>query len=171
MKLCVQLVPRPLWGRSLREALGKARWDKLRHKLIEAKGVHCEICGSTDRLHGHEVWAYRTKHGAAPTAVLLKVQIICIDCHAICHFARTTRLFQAGIISRERYGALRKHFRKVNGCRQREFDKHFLDALRTWTRQSKKRWKIDWDDFREQVDIAKAARAKWAKANAHRIIS
>jgi hypothetical protein len=148
MKLRVQLVPRPLWGRKLREALGKARWDKLRHKLIETNGAHCEICGSTERLHGHEVWAYRTKN-CPPTVVLLKVQIICVDCHAIRHFARTTRLFQAGVISPEQYGALRKHFRKVNGCRQHQFDKHFLDALRTWARRSKKRWKIEWGEFRE----------------------
>ncbi|MDE2332853.1 MAG: hypothetical protein KGK16_19020 [Bradyrhizobium sp.] len=165
MRLRIQLVPKRLFERSLREALGKARWDKLRRKLMETNGAHCEICGNTDRLHGHEVWAYRDKKGAA-TALLLRVQIICIDCHDIRHFARTTRLFQAGIISPERYSALRKHFRKVNGCRQRDFDEHFARALRTWAARSKKQWKIDWGDFRAQVDVAKAARAKWAQAHA-----
>jgi hypothetical protein len=167
MKLRIQLVPKPLFERTLRDALGKARWDKLRHKLIEANGAHCEICGSPNRLHGHEVWAYRDKSGVA-TAVLLKVQIICIDCHDICHFARTTKLFQAGIISPERYGTLRRHFRKINRCRQRDFDNHFLRSLRTWASRSKKRWKIDWADFREQVEVAKAARTKWAEARAVR---
>ena len=165
MRLHIQLVPKPLFERTLREALGKARWDKLRHKLIETIGSHCEICGSTERLHGHEVWAYRVKNGTA-TAVFLKVQIICIDCHDIRHFARTTRLFQAGIISPERYGVLRKHFRKVNGCRQPEFDDHFRRVLRTWARRSKRRWRIDWGGFREQVKIAKAARFKWAQNHA-----
>lgn len=80
MKLCIKLVPKPLFERTLREALGKARWDKLRHQLIETNGGQCEICDSTEGLHGHEVWAYREKNGAE-TAVLLKVQIVCIDCH------------------------------------------------------------------------------------------
>jgi hypothetical protein len=167
MKLRIQLVPKPLFERSLREALGKARWDKLRHKLIETNGAHCEVCGDTERLHGHEVWVYRVKDATA-TAVLLKVQIICIDCHDIRHFARTTNLFRAGIITPERYGELRKHFRKVNGCRQRQFDEHFARALRTWaSRSKKKKWRIEWGDFNEQVEIAKAARARWALARRH----
>lgn len=163
MKLQVQLVPKPLFERTLREAIGKARWDKLRHKLIETNGAHCEICGSTERLHGHEVWAYQ-ENRADPTAALRKVQIICIDCQDIRHFARTTKLFQAGIIASDRYSALRRHFRRVNGCRQAEFDDHFRRSLRKWSRRSRKRWKIDWGVFREQVEQAKAARAKWARA-------
>jgi hypothetical protein len=165
MRLRIQLVPKPLFEWTLREALGKARWDKLRHALIETKGAQCEICGSSDRLHGHEVWAYREKNGAA-TAVLLKVQIICIDCHDIRHFARTTKLFQAGIIKPERYGALRKHFRKVNACRQRDLDGHFVRELRIWGRRSKKHWEIDWGEFQKQVEAASAARNKWAKSHA-----
>jgi hypothetical protein len=148
----------------LREALGKARWDKLRHALIETNGAHCEICGSGERLYGHEVWAYREKNGAA-TTVLLKVQIICIDCHDIRHFSRTTKLFRAGIIKPERYGALRKHFRKVNGCRQRDFDDHFVRELRTWASRSKRRWRIDWGGFHKQVETASAARTKWAQTH------
>jgi hypothetical protein len=163
VRLTIQLVPKTLFGRTLREALGKARWDKLRHKLIEANGARCEICENTERLHGHEVWAYREANRAA-TAALLKVQIICIDCHDIRHFARTTRLFQAGVIKTERYGALRKHFRRVNECRQREFDEHFGRALRRWAKRSRKKWRIDWGEFREQVRAAKAARAKWAQS-------
>lgn len=163
MRLRIQLVPKPLFERTLREALGKARWDKLRNALIETKGAHCEICGSSAR-HGHEIWAYREKDGVA-TAVLLKVQIICIDCHDIRHFARTTKLFQAGIIKPERYGALRKHFRKVNGCRQSDFCNHFARELRTWGRRSKKRWTIDWGEFRKQVEAASAARTKWAQSH------
>jgi hypothetical protein len=168
MKLAIQLIPRTLFKRTLREALGKARWDKLRRKLVEEAGVRCEICGNTDRLHGHELWSYRQKNGVA-TATLLKVQIICIDCHDIRHFARTTRLFQSGIISPERYGVLRKHFRKVNGCRQHEFDDHFVGALRAWAQRSRKKWRIDWGHFREDVKAAKVARAKWAQAREHRV--
>jgi hypothetical protein len=99
------------------------------------------------------------------TAVLLRVEIVCIDCHDIYHWGRTTKLFQAGIISGDRYGFLRKHFRKVNGCRQQVFDDHFLSSARIWSRRSKKRWKIDWGDFEPAVAEAKAAREAWAARN------
>jgi hypothetical protein len=63
LRLRIELVPKRLWEQNLRlsNGLGKWRWDKLRHKLIEANGARCEICGATKRLHGHEVWEYREK--------------------------------------------------------------------------------------------------------------
>src|SRR5712691_8837412 len=84
LKLRIELIPRPLWERNLRlsDGLGKARWGKLRHKLIEKNGARCTICGKTERLHGHEVWAYREK-STVGTAMLLRVEIVCIDCHDI----------------------------------------------------------------------------------------
>jgi hypothetical protein len=162
LKLRIELVPKPLWGRNLRSSygLGKARWDKLRGKLIESNGARCAICGKTERLHGHEVWAYREKKTVG-TAALLRVEIICIDCHDIHHWARTVKLIQAGIVKHSRDMALRKHFRKVNGCHQRDFDNHYLRSLRIWSKRSKKRWRVDWRSFREQVEVAEAARAKW----------
>jgi hypothetical protein len=78
------------------------------------------------------------------TATLLSVEQVCVDCHDIHHWARTTKLFQAGRISSERYTHLRKHFRTVNGCPQEVFDDHFLQSARVWEERSSKRWKIDW---------------------------
>ena len=169
MKLRIELVPKRLWGRNLRssEGLGKARWDKLRHKLIETSGARCVICGSTAKLHGHEVWAYREKKTVG-TAVLLRVEIVCIDCHDIHHWARTVKLIQAGVVKHSRDMALRKHFRKVNGCRQRDFDNYFRRSLRIWFRRSKKRWRLDWGVFRDQVEAAETARKKWSQTHNRR---
>jgi hypothetical protein len=167
LKLRIELVPKPLWGRNLRsnDGLGKKRWDKLRHKLVESDGARCAICGNTEKkLNGHEVWDYREKKTVG-TAALLRVEIVCVDCHDIHHWARTTRLFQACRIASERYGFLRKHFRKVNGCRQADFDRHFLHSMRVWSRQSKKRWKIDWGAFASPIAEANAARETWAGRN------
>jgi len=166
LKLRIELVPKRLWERNLRssDGLGKARWDKLRRKLLKANGARCAICGSTERLQGHEVWAYREKTTVG-IAVLLRVEIVCIDCHDIHHWGRITKLFQTGRITSERYGFLRRHFRKVNGCPQRVFDDHFLRSARIWLRQSEKRWKIDWGDFKSAVAEAKAARVAWAARN------
>lgn len=166
LKLRIELVPKPLWEQNLRlsDGLGKARWDKLRRKLIETQGARCAICGGTERLHGHEVWEYREKKTVG-TAALLRVEIVCIDCHDIHHWGRTTKLFQAGTIGGDRYGFLRKHFRKVNGCRQQVFDDHALRSARIWLKRSKKRWKVDWGAFDPVVAEAKAAREAWAARN------
>src|SRR5262249_953877 len=106
LKLRIELVPKRLWEQNLRSALGKARWDKLRRKVIETNGARCAICGSTKRLHGHEVWAYRETK-ALVTARLVRVEIVCIDCHDIHHWGRTTKLFEKGTIPRGRYLFLR----------------------------------------------------------------
>ena len=167
LKLRIELVPKKLWEQNLRlkDGLGKYRWDKLRREIIEKNGPRCTVCGSTDRkLHGHEVWDYREKKTVG-TAVLLRVEIVCIDCHDIHHWGRTTKLFQAGVISGERYGHLRKHFRSVNRCTQEVFDRHFLRNARVWMQRSKKRWKVDWGDFATVVADAKAARNAWAARN------
>ena len=167
LKLRIELVPERLWEQNLRhhDGLGKHRWDKLRRQIIKKNGARCNICGATDRkLHGHEIWDYREKKTVG-TAVLLGVEIVCIDCHDIHHWGRTTKLFQDGVISAERYRHLRKHFRRVNRCTQEVFDRHCLRNARIWSLRSKKRWKIDWGDFKPAVTEAKAARDAWAARN------
>jgi hypothetical protein len=167
LKLQIELVPKRLWEQNLRssEGLGKARWDKLRRELMKERGPRCEICGATgQRLSGHEVWDYREKKTIS-TAVLLKVAIVCVDCHDIHHWGRTTRLFEDGKITAERYKHLRKHFRTVNRCRQKVFDKHILQSAWLWEQRLKKKWKIDWGAFAPFVAEAKAARDVWAEHN------
>jgi hypothetical protein len=169
LKLRIELIPKPLWEQNLRlhDALGKGRWDTLRRKLIKTNGAQCAICGATERLHGHEIWEYREKKTVG-TALLLRVEIVCIDCHDIHHWGRTTKLFEAGVISRDRYGFLRKHFRKVNRCRQHVFDNHFIQSARVWSRRSKKRWKVDWGSYGPAIAEAKAGREAWAARNPDR---
>jgi len=166
LKLRVELIPKPLWEQNLRvrDGLGKARWDKLRRQLIEKHGARCAICGATEHLHGHEIWDYREKKTVG-TVVLLRVEIVCGDCHDIHHWGRRTKLFEAGTITAERYNHLKKHFRKVNHCRQEVFDNHFRLSARVWMTRSKKRWKVDWGDFAPAVAEAKAARDAWAARN------
>jgi hypothetical protein len=160
LKLQIEMVPKPLWGRNLHSTygLGKERWVKVRQQLLKAHGARCAICGTTGRLHGHEVWDYRVKKTVG-TAVLLRVEMICIDCHDIRHWGRTTELFRADIIAAKRYSHLRKHFRRVNGCSQEVFDIHILESERLHTDRSTKRWTIDWGDFASAVAEARAARA------------
>src|SRR5262245_50157823 len=96
LKLQIQLVPKRLWGRNLRSTfgIGKQRWVKLRSELLKAHGACCAICGATGSLHGHEVWDYRVRKTVG-TAVLQGVEMICVDCHDIRHWGRTTELLHA----------------------------------------------------------------------------
>ena len=63
-RLKLGLVPGPLWCVNLRsstEGLGDYRWRKLRKQIVDECGGKCVICGSDQRLHGHEVWRYVEK--------------------------------------------------------------------------------------------------------------
>lgn len=159
LKLQMELVPKPLFGRNLRstEALGKYRWQKLRRELVKTHGMRCAICGATGKCYGHEVWDYREKEKVG-TAVLLRIEMVCMDCHDIHHWGRIVVLLAQGAITAERYYHLKKHFRRVNGCRREVFDNHFREARQQWEKRSKKRWKIDWGDYATAVAEAKGAR-------------
>jgi hypothetical protein len=56
---------------------------------------------------------------------------------------------------------LNRHFRKVNGCTQREFEGHAELAFLTWGERSFKEWKVDWGDFRNMIAEAEIGRQLW----------
>jgi hypothetical protein len=90
-KLHVEMIPRPLWGRNLRsdvEGIGKHRWMKLRKQAIDACDGKCVICGSSQELHGHEVWKYQERKTVG-RATLLRVDVLCWTCHNITHWGNT----------------------------------------------------------------------------------
>jgi hypothetical protein len=162
-RLKFDLVPTPLWKFNLRSAiygLGAQRWKTLRQKIVAGSNGKCAICGVQERPHGHEVWQYADgkKHG---TATLLRVEIACWSCHAIAHWRNTTRLIVAGKISHQTHLALRKHFRRVNNCRQLDFDRLAQQALTLHAKRSQITWEVDWGPFVAMVNEAKAAREHW----------
>jgi hypothetical protein len=166
--LKLELVPRRLWGKNLRskKALGKGRWDRLRRKLKESGHTSCAICGGTERLHGHEVWKYvEWPTPKRSVAKLLRVEMVCRKCHDINHWGMTNVLIAMGHIGHAGFIGLRKHFRTVNGCRQKDFDRHIKIGFAVHRRQSAKRWRIDWGDFKPMLAEARAAREAWAARN------
>jgi hypothetical protein len=161
LKLQVDMVPGPLWGMNLRSethGIGKHRWKKVRKQAIEACGAKCAICGSSQKLHGHEVWEYEEKRTVG-RATLLRVDVICWTCHNITHWGNTVRLIVFGAISHEGHMVLRKHFRRVNRCKQIDFERHARQRLAIWKRRSRLRWKVDWGPYQAAVAEAKQARA------------
>jgi hypothetical protein len=163
LKLRLDLVPEPLWEMNLRSpihGLGRDRWNKLRKGIVQQYGDKCVICGSSEKLHGHEVWKYEEKKRAGK-ATLQRVDVVCWTCHNIMHWGNTVRMIVLGIISHEGHMVLRRHFRTVNKCRQIDFKGHANRSLAVWRRRSKVKWKIDWGPYTQTVAEAKAARTLW----------
>jgi hypothetical protein len=163
-RLQVDMVPRPLWGVNLRsniDGLGRNRWEKVRQQAIETCGGKCTICGSAEKLRGHEVWKYEEKKTVG-RAILLRVDALCWTCHNITHWGNTVRLMVIGAISHEGHMVLRRHFRRVNQCRQADFERHARRKLAIWQRQSRLRWKVDWGPYAAGVAEAKRGRAVWS---------
>jgi hypothetical protein len=156
----MELVPQPLWGVNLRLWLGQGRWRKFRQALIDEGGQQCAICKSPDRPHGHEIWEYRDKKRVG-TARLKAVEIICQNCHDIHHWGRTKKLIDRGEVSLKRHNELKRHFRMVNHCTQREFEAHADSAFLIWGERSFKEWKVDWGDFRNEIAEAEIGRQLW----------
>jgi hypothetical protein len=77
-------------------------------------------CGADGHVRvSHEIWEYRDKKWVG-TARLKAVEIICQNCHDIHHWGRTKKLIDRGEVGLKRHNELKRHFRRVNDCTQRE---------------------------------------------------
>jgi hypothetical protein len=112
------------------------------------------------KLHGHEVWKF-TEKPRSGIATLIKVNTICTVCHSLQHWGRTSFLIMAGVMSVADGERLIRHFMKVNGCTKAAFKRHSDRASAVWRARSKKKWKIDWGEFKPAVDEAEASRKRW----------
>jgi hypothetical protein len=158
LRLRMELVPRPLWGRNLRspDAFGQVLWEKYRNFLITEPGVRCAVCcapvqGSSGWMdyrgfQCHEVWEYQEKKTVG-TAVLLRVAVTCIYCHDVHHFGSTKERLMSGKITIDQFDDRIKHFCEVNQCGQDVFNTHYWQSFDIFARRNKKQWKIDWGDF------------------------
>ncbi|SDP49756.1 hypothetical protein [Afipia sp. GAS231] len=159
--LRIELVPETLWGQNLRSnqvGLGPYRWLAL-SRAVRAELGRCSICGSTKRLQGHEVWKFREEPRSS-VATLVKVNAICTICHSIQHWGRTKMLIAGGLMSVADGRRLIRHFMKINRCARAAFDRHEKRVTDEWLVRSKKRWKIDWGQFKPAVEEAAAARER-----------
>ncbi|MGC9014969.1 MAG: hypothetical protein ACP5KW_11390, partial [Thermoproteota archaeon] len=50
---------------------------------------------------------------------------------------------------------LMEHFCKVNGCAERDFEKHEEEAFETWRKRSKYEWKQDFGKYKEILGLTK----------------
>jgi hypothetical protein len=154
-------MPPILWRQNLRTALGKNRWNKLRRSVVQKS---CVICQGTEQLEAHEVWDYGERPRVS-VAKLIGIDTICTKCHDVVHWGNTTRLAEEGKISRRAIAGLRRHFRKVNKCLQKDFDRHVFESGKVAIFRSLAMWRIDWGKYKSVVKEAAEAQAAWAAAN------
>lgn len=135
--LKIDMVPSTSWGNSLHRHLPSGVWKSLREKTLISSGYKCTICGSTEKLHCDEVWAYDNRKKVQS---LVRLQILCSMCHFVKHIGH------AGVLAREGkldYSAVVEHFLAVNNCDLIIFEEHACRAKMLWKERSKHKWKVD----------------------------
>ena len=141
LKLEIDAIPSPSWGVSLRNKMVRSQWDKLRKQVHERNGLKCQICGSPEKLHCHELWEFHDKSGVQQ---LTGLGTICNMCHHVHHFGRSTQLAAAGHLDLQ---AVVAHFLKVNACDEDTFAKHLAKARAVWEKRSQRQWRIDFGEY------------------------
>jgi hypothetical protein len=129
-RLTIELVPRPLWGKSL-ATLYRKQWDVFRKECYAAAGHKCEICGGVGegkrKLEAHEVWQY-TITGNRGLQTLIRLIALCPTCHAGKHLGRTVSVMPEA--ERDKVVA---HMARVNGWDN-------PDRVRTYYNETVTQW-------------------------------
>ncbi len=137
MKLEIELVPKPLWGKTLAKMLPRDEWERLRVQRIQEKGERCEICGQEGRVHLHEIWEYDDERHVQRLAGF---QLLCATCHSIKHFGLTQNLAAEGKINLK---PITTHFCKVNNCTFQDLKNHWRSTYERWKQRSQHQWTQD----------------------------
>lgn len=126
--LTPELVPRPLWGRSVYRSVRRSVWDgAIRRRVLEEAGGKCEICaGSYETgMICHEVWHYDDE---VHSALLMGFKLICKDCNFVHHFGKASTLGLAEDAVR--------HLIRVNAIGEDEARTLVSEAIRLWLQRS-----------------------------------
>jgi hypothetical protein len=135
-----ELVPRPLWGRSvfgrLKDSGRSGEWQKLRRAVLDDASDTCAYCGyaATSHLICHEEWHY---DDARAVVMLIGFAIACQYCNLVLHIGR------AGTRDVDRGEEAIAHMMKVNQMTEPEAKAIIRDAFAEWRRRSKKKWTFE----------------------------
>lgn len=149
MKLSVELVPRPLWGKSLEQRLKHRVWRKLRAEAIGRTNDRSDACGAGPQerrgrsLHVHEVWTYNDDEHVQ---TLVGLRPLCGTCSACTHFGRA-----GAMTAREAsidLDAMREHPARVNGIMREQVQEHIGTAFDQWRiRSAGPTWRQDYGEY------------------------
>lgn len=126
--LKVNLVPKPLWNKSLAHLL--PNWNEVRDKVC-ACGC-CAICDTkapSSKLHAHEVWKYNDDN---KTVDLKDIIPVCENCHMTLHFGKAN-------VDGKKKEAL-EWYCKVNGTTKQVAKHEILSAFEWWRIRSEYSW-------------------------------
>ncbi|MBC7091605.1 MAG: ribonuclease H-like domain-containing protein [Nitrososphaeria archaeon] len=138
LKLKPELVPSPLWGKSLANLAERSVkwyiiWKNTRARELKRSGGRCEYCGTTIGLTVHEVWDYDDeKH----VQKLIGFKVSCRACSLVNHF---------GFASvKELADVALEHFMQVNSLNREEALKIISKAFDVWQKRSSyNKWSQD----------------------------
>ena len=150
LKLQIELVPQPLWYKSLNKLLPRPEWDTLRRSVYRQYRHHCAHCGAgTQKMYCHERWVYDDEHHVVR---LGGFAALCKRCHLVTHPGH------AGISGQSE--GLMEHFCQVNGCDEAVFHVHKDEAWVRWRERSAfYAWQIDFGSYGARLDPRKVADA------------
>jgi len=137
------LVPAPLWGKSVHNALTRKNWRSLRQTVLEAAANTCRYCEAQydSGMICHEVWAYNDEDY---TATLIEFVMVCRDCNAVLHVGKSLligdRKGSAGMLDRGEQAV--QHLRNVNAITDQEARELIKDAFKTYSERSRRAWDI-----------------------------
>ncbi len=133
MRLPVELVPKPLWRKTLSKLsrnnrAWRSHWNIIRAKeLSRTKGM-CEVCGDRAEIV-HEKWEYDDVHHVQKLAGF---ETVCRECSNVHHL---------GLASVQGHGEEAiAHFTKVNNLSREEAQRLLNEAGRLWIKRSGYAW-------------------------------
>ena len=136
-KLNIQLIPQTSWYKNLRSIL--PNWKDVSEHIRNTQTV-CQICGSNDCLHAHEVWEYDDeKHEQS----LKNIVCVCEACHNVIHMGHAN-IDGRSMEAMERYC-------RINQISEEEAKKDINDAFRIWRRRSQYEWHLNESQFYTKV--------------------
>jgi len=135
-RLVPELVPSPLWGKSVHKTIKRSQWDReIRKKVLDQANNICATCGASYEkgMICHEEWEYVDD---AHIARLIGFRLICRDCNFVNHYDK------AGTLGRAEDALL--HLSKVNQIKEEAAKAIISASIDKWIeRSSIEDWKIE----------------------------
>lgn len=136
LKIVPELVPSPLWDRSLatiarHDAKAKKIWEKIRKVVFSAANWRCEVCGSKAKVV-HEVWEYDDLRNIQK---LVGFKALCNMCNLATHLG----LASVRGLDKE---AL-EHLCRVNEITVEEVKSLIQDSFEIWRKRNAFDWEQD----------------------------
>lgn len=128
LRLVPELVPRPLWGKSVHKTIKRSQWEReIRKKVIDEANNVCATCGASyDKgMICHEEWEYNDD---AHIARLIGFRLICRDCNFVNHYGK------AGTLGLAKEALI--HLSKVNQIEEAEAKVIISAAIDEWLKRS-----------------------------------